>query len=329
MAPVMSLNPDIKSVLRERGVDFLGLSHRDRRKLFKREKRRLRRQAAAKRRSSIREETSLLSESVRALDSSLRVLRETECRLQECSWRVREREFLTELGEKKRREESRTVVAQIDSRIREDTNHQVSTPVSLTHFPFSPPTDTYIDTHMGTGVSECEFFLKTGTCRFGGSCRNSHPCPSVSRTLVFPHLFSGAGVSSWMVDGREQDVELENDETEVYQRFLEFHEDVFPELSRCGEVERFEVCSNQEFHLRGNVFVKFRTSEEAQKCRDRLNGRWYDRRLVSCEFSGVQDFGQAICQVETAGRLSQSKKFKICLKGKNCNYWHVFRKTDY
>ena len=130
-----------------------------------------------------------------------------------------------------------------------------------------------------------------------------------------------------MVDGREQDVELEIDDYDLYQRYLTFYKDVYVEVRKCGRISRFEVCANHVPHLRGNVFVEFERTEDASSCRLALNGRWYNRRLVGCEYSCVEDFDTAICERVYPDRMDR-RRGKVCNRGKSCNYWHVFMRPD-
>ena len=43
------------------------------------------------------------------------------------------------------------------------------------------------------------------------------------------------------------------------------------------QVEEMNVCDNLGDHLVGNVFVKFKREEDAEKAVTDLNNRWYDR----------------------------------------------------
>ena len=58
------------------------------------------------------------------------------------------------------------------------------------------------------------------------------------------------------------DVSLEFDESETYDAFTNFFDDVAPEFSRCGRVVRLVVCCNYEPHLRGNVYVQYERLKE-------------------------------------------------------------------
>ncbi|KAI6649547.1 U2 small nuclear ribonucleoprotein auxiliary factor 35 kDa subunit-related protein 1 [Oopsacas minuta] len=307
---------DIKSLLRERGIDYLSMTHKMRRQLFKKEKRRVMRQQLAKNRYNLALEVAKISETVNHLENRLDVLNEEERTFQEFSWVARERETISRLKTNKEIITSSIPVVKESYKGKSSIslikdNHIMP---FMTHLPFAPDTDTL-----------CSFFSKTGACQFGDRCDKYHYYPRVSRTLVFPHLFTEIGISGSMVDGREQDVELEIDDWDLYQCYLAFYKDVYLEVSKSGRVLRFEVCANYSSHLRGNVIVLFERTENAVKCREALNARWYNRRLVQCEYSCLEDFDRAICQVVYGNNLTKWSR-KRCSRGKYCNFWHVFKR---
>lgn len=56
------------------------------------------------------------------------------------------------------------------------------------------------------------------------------------------------------------------------------------------------VCDNLGDHLVGNVYVKFRREEDAEKAVAELNNRWFNSRPIHCELSPVTDFREACCR---------------------------------
>jgi splicing factor U2AF 35 kDa subunit len=46
----------------------------------------------------------------------------------------------------------------------------------------------------------------------------------------------------------------------------------------------------------GNVYVKYATEEEGEKCINGLRGRYYGGRLILPEYSPVTSFGEARCR---------------------------------
>ncbi len=66
--------------------------------------------------------------------------------------------------------------------------------------------------------------------------------------------------------------------------------------NRYGEVEEMNVCDNLGDHLVGNVYIKFRTEEDASKAVAELNNRWFGGRPIYAELSPVTDFREACCR---------------------------------
>ena len=70
-----------------------------------------------------------------------------------------------------------------------------------------------------------------------------------------------------------------------------FFEDCFVEAEeKYGEVEEMNVCDNLGDHLVGNVYVKFRREEDAERAVNELNNRWFGGRPIYAELSPVTDF---------------------------------------
>ena len=67
-------------------------------------------------------------------------------------------------------------------------------------------------------------------------------------------------------------------------------------ILRYGEVEEMNVCDNLGDHLVGNVYIKFRTEENAAKAVAELNNRWFGGRPIYAELSPVTDFREACCR---------------------------------
>ncbi|KAK6195831.1 hypothetical protein SNE40_001179 [Patella caerulea] len=164
-------------------------------------------------------------------------------------------------------------------------------------------------------VNECPFFKKTGACKYGDSCSRSHDYPEESKTVLIPGMFSHFRLDQALIDEYDTDLSLEYEDKELYNSFIEFYEDVLPEFKSIGTVTQFKVCSNCAPHLRGNVYVSFKSIEEAQQAVMKFNGRWYAGRQLNCEYRNIALWKSAIC-----GLFSQ----KSCPKGNICNFLHVF-----
>lgn len=102
---------------------------------------------------------------------------------------------------------------------------------------------------------------------------------------------------------------------ETQEHFDYFFEDVFVELEdKYGEIEEMNVCDNLGDHLVGNVYVKFRKEEDAEKAVNHLNNRWFNGRPIYAELSPVTDFREACCRQYEMGE---------CTRSGFCNFMHI------
>ncbi|XP_030473622.2 zinc finger CCCH domain-containing protein 5 [Syzygium oleosum] len=161
--------------------------------------------------------------------------------------------------------------------------------------------------------AHCPFHLKTGACRFGQRCSRVHFYPDKSCTLLIKNMYNGPGLA-W-----EQDEGLEYTDEEVERSFEEFYEDVHTEFLKFGEIVNFKVCKNGSFHLRGNVYVHYKSVDSAVLAYNSINGRFFAGKQVKCEFVNVTRWKVAIC-----GDYMKSR-FKTCSHGTACNFIHCFR----
>ena len=70
------------------------------------------------------------------------------------------------------------------------------------------------------------------------------------------------------------------------------------------------MCDNLGDHLVGNVYVKFKKEEDADKAVKDLNNRWFGGRPIYAELTPVTDFREACCRLVSS---------KFCfLKKSNC-----------
>ncbi|GFV64991.1 hypothetical protein TNCV_763331 [Trichonephila clavipes] len=179
------------------------------------------------------------------------------------------------------------------------------------HNPMAP--GNYI---AGVEREQCQFFAKTGCCRFGDRCSRGHSRPSVSTTILIKGMYSHFSIGQTQREDFDTDNSLEYEDKERYEDFKNFYYDVLPEFKKFGKVMQFKVCNNHELHLRGNVYVQFSSEEEAVKAYQAFNGRYYAGRQLTCEFTNVIKWRSAIC-----GLFFR----KLCPKGMNCNFLHVFK----
>uniref|UniRef100_A0A3Q3H300 U2 small nuclear RNA auxiliary factor 1 n=1 Tax=Kryptolebias marmoratus TaxID=37003 RepID=A0A3Q3H300_KRYMA len=101
----------------------------------------------------------------------------------------------------------------------------------------------------------------------------------------------------------------------MQEHYDEFFEEVFTEMEeKYGEVEEMNVCDNLGDHLVGNVYVKFRNEEDAEKAVIDLNNRWFNGQPIHAELSPVTDFREACCRQYEMGE---------CTRGGFCNFMHL------
>ncbi|GFX62739.1 splicing factor U2AF 35 kDa subunit-like protein [Trichonephila clavipes] len=73
------------------------------------------------------------------------------------------------------------------------------------------------------------------------------------------------------------------------------------------------VCDNLGDHLVGNVYVKFRREEDAEKAVEDLNKRWFAGRPIYAELSPVTDFREACCRQYEMGECTRSDSITSCI----------------
>ncbi|XP_052206105.1 zinc finger CCCH domain-containing protein 5 [Diospyros lotus] len=161
--------------------------------------------------------------------------------------------------------------------------------------------------------AHCPFHLKTGACRFGMRCSRVHFYPHNSCTLLMKNMYNGPGLAC------EQDEGLEYTDEEVERSYEEFYEDVHTEFLKYGEIVNFKVCKNSSVHLRGNVYVHYKSMDSALLAYQSINGRYFAGKQVNCEFVSVTKWKVAICGEYMKSRL------KTCSRGTACNFIHCFR----
>ena len=155
----------------------------------------------------------------------------------------------------------------------------------------------------------CPFFYKIGACRHGDRCSRLHTLPTFSQTILIPHMYPNPKRN---LDPNAPPFDPKKDEED----FEDFYEEVFDELASFGFVEEMHVCDNLSDHMLGNVYVKFRREEDAERCKTLLSRRLYKGTPLRPEFSPVTDFREARCR--------QHDETK-CSRGGYCNFMHIKR----
>ncbi|KKK20564.1 hypothetical protein ARAM_005014 [Aspergillus rambellii] len=163
----------------------------------------------------------------------------------------------------------------------------------------------YLASIFGTEQDKvnCSFYYKIGACRHGDRCSRKHVKPSYSQTILMPNMYQNPAY----------DPKSKMNPSQLQNHFDAFYEDVWCEMCKYGEIEELVVCDNNNDHLIGNVYARFKYEEDAQAACDALNSRWYAARPIYCELSPVTDFREACCRLNSG---------EGCVRGGFCNFIH-------
>ncbi|KAI8775482.1 splicing factor U2AF 26 kDa subunit-like isoform X2 [Biomphalaria glabrata] len=179
----------------------------------------------------------------------------------------------------------------------------------------------YLASIFGTEKDKvnCSFYFKIGACRHGDRCSRLHNRPTFSQTILLQNLYLNPQNAALTADGSHTGLHSANkvmvDDVMAQQEYDAFFEEVFSELEdKYGEIEEMNVCDNLGDHLVGNVYVKFRREEDAERAVAELNNRWFNGRPIHCELSPVTDFREACCRQYEMGE---------CTRGGFCNFMHL------
>jgi splicing factor U2AF 35 kDa subunit len=162
----------------------------------------------------------------------------------------------------------------------------------------------------------CPFYWKIGACRHGERCTRNHNKPTISQTLVIPHMYQNP-LTTTLMDASGNPIQF--DETFLKNHAEDFFIDTWEEFVKYGSLEELQVCDNVCEHLAGNVYIKYSREEDAKDALTSLAGRFYGGRTMVPEFSPVTDFREARCK-----EYEQS----ICKRGGMCNFMHL-KKVPY
>lgn len=180
----------------------------------------------------------------------------------------------------------------------------------------------YLASIFGTEKDKvnCSFYFKIGACRHGDKCSRLHNKPTFSQTILLQNMFQNPQNQATVQEGPERLVipgtsaNIMSD-VEAQEHYDSFFEDVFLELEdKYGEIEEMNVCDNLGDHLVGNVYVKFKYEEDAEKAVTNVNNRWYNGQPIYAELSPVTDFRESCCRQYEMGE---------CTRGGFCNFMHL------
>ncbi|XP_064211061.1 splicing factor U2af 38 kDa subunit isoform X1 [Tribolium castaneum] len=189
----------------------------------------------------------------------------------------------------------------------------------------------YLASIFGTEKDKvnCSFYFKIGACRHGDRCSRIHNKPTFSQTCLLQNLYVNPQNSAKSADGShckfpsglcplftiQISVVANVSDEEMQEHYDNFFEDVFVECEdKYGEIEEMNVCDNLGDHLVGNVYIKFRREEDAERAVNDLNNRWFGGRPVYAELSPVTDFREACCRQYEMGE---------CTRSGFCNFMHL------
>lgn len=153
--------------------------------------------------------------------------------------------------------------------------------------------------------SLCTFYQRIGACRHGDKCSRKHIRPQLLKTVLLANLYSNPKTD------RNSDISVSDNSAESFEHF---YTDVYKRLARAGEIDSMLVCENENFHLNGNVYVKFCSPKAASEAVMLINQEWFAGKPVYCELLPVQNFHDAKCRAHDTN---------TCNRGDNCNFMHV------
>ena len=135
-----------------------------------------------------------------------------------------------------------------------------------------------------------------------------HNKPAFSQTVVLQNLYINPQNSAKSADGAHLTSVTDEEMQEHYDNFFE---DCFMEAEdKYGEVEEMNVCDNLGDHLVGNVYIKFRREEDADRAVKDLNNRWFGGRPIYAELSPVTDFREACCRQVGSQNMTHWKRLE-------------------
>ena len=125
--------------------------------------------------------------------------------------------------------------------------------------------------------------------------RNDNDCPGRGGGEYSAQYLSFLSVLEIKAGSEQFSIIL--DANPLQEHYDNFFEDVFVECEdKYGPVEEMNVCDNLGDHLVGNVYVKFKKEEDADKAVKDLNNRWFGGRPIYAELTPVTDFREACCR---------------------------------
>lgn len=142
-------------------------------------------------------------------------------------------------------------------------------------------------------VDECQYFRKTGVCRFDDRCSRNHKKSKLNPILIVKNFFRTDNfLNGFSLTNSD---EIIRNSLEVNREFNEFFVDICEEFEKFGVVLNLLVCSNSEKHMMGNTFVEYSNSKSALAACYQLNGRFYGGQKLTMDFCHNLNWRTAVC----------------------------------
>ncbi|CAH2988621.1 unnamed protein product [Chilo suppressalis] len=107
-----------------------------------------------------------------------------------------------------------------------------------------PPPELLVSHETKPLMEVCPFFNKTACCRFGDQCSRNHRYPGISKVLLATNFYVHFGLSNANFSEYDTDVMLEYEDSDTQKEFVEFFNDVVPEFEKFGRIIQFKVSLN-------------------------------------------------------------------------------------
>ncbi|CCE62640.1 hypothetical protein TPHA_0C04920 [Tetrapisispora phaffii CBS 4417] len=187
--------------------------------------------------------------------------------------------------------------------------------------------------HRQDEKERCLFYYKVGVCRHGNKCSKSHTSPNRSHTIVLLNLVdfprnadvTTSNTATTTTDESDKSTQetkpnkptTKNKSTPPIddKEYDSIYEDLYIELAKYGRIMEMYICDNGNDHLRGNVYVRYSSEQNARDANNELNTRWFNGKPIYCDLTHIHDFGEAICR--------KPEEKSGCERGDHCNFMHI------
>lgn len=107
-----------------------------------------------------------------------------------------------------------------------------------------PPSELKVVYETRPNTELCPFFFKTACCRFGDQCSRNHQYPAISKVLLATNFYVHFGLSNANLNEYDTDIMLEYEDSDTYKEFKDFFNDVIIEFEKFGKITQFKVSSS-------------------------------------------------------------------------------------